>query len=205
MYLVKSIIDGLKILGFDKETILMVSKEKSLEEIFLSTLFMNYLIVLIAFVIGVIAGDINTGVLTIRGLDFNMPVIFGLMMIYPFLYNVGVYFLYALFGLIAEMLNTTKKVKPLISAGFHTAIVYTILVYVIVLISLFNPSYGLFLSGIFAIYFLLAMFLSISTIYGYSAAQTLIVLIIPLLIIGTILLLSLYFVDASTIISLFLI
>ena len=46
MYLSKSLIDGLKILGFDKQTIKTISKEKSLEEIFLSTLFLNYLIFL---------------------------------------------------------------------------------------------------------------------------------------------------------------
>lgn len=205
MYLYKSIADGLKILGFDKETIQKVSKEKSLEEIFLSTLFLNYLIVLIAFFIGIIAGDVSTGSLVIKGLNFNMPVLFGLLMVYPFVYNVIVYIIYGLFGVIAEMLNSSKRVKPLISVGFHTAIVYTILVYIISLLAIFNPTYGLFLLIVFLFYFLLSMFLSISTLYNYSSAQTLIILFVPLIIVFTLLLVTLYFVDPRTLIGIFLV
>jgi len=152
MYLSKSIIEGLKILGFEKDTIKKVSREKSLEEIFLSTLFLNYIIVLAVFFIGTIMGKIE-----LSGREINMPVFFGLLMIYPFVYNLIVYTIYGLFGLIAEMLNRKNHVKPLISVGFHTAIVYTIVIYVIVLLSVLNASYGLFLLGIFLLYFLYTM------------------------------------------------
>lgn len=178
MYLSKSLLDGLKILGFDKETIKAVAREKSLEEIFLSTLFLNYIIVLVIFLISATVGTVQ-----LSGRDLNMPVFFGLLMIYPFVYNVVVYALYGLFGLVAELLNTTKKVKPLLSVGFHTAIVYNIIFYVIGLLSVFDLMYGLFLFGVFTIYFLLTMFLSISTLYNYSNAQTLIVLFVPILVI----------------------
>ena len=198
MYLSKSIIEGLKILGFEKETIKKVSREKSLEEIFLSTLFLNYIIVLAVFFIGGIVGNIS-----LSGREINMPVFFGLLMIYPFVYNLAVYAIYGLFGLVAEMLNNHKKVKPLISVGFHTAIVYTIVFYIISLLSTFNLSYGLFLFGIFILYFLYTMFLSITILYGFSSGQTLIVLFIPLLVIFSLLLTVLYFVPPRAIVALF--
>lgn len=186
MYLTKSIIEGLKILSFDKETIKRVSREKTLEEIFLSTLFLNYIIVLVVFLIGSFIGNIS-----INGRELNMPVIFGILMIYPFTYNLIVYVTYGLFGLIAEMLDKRKSIKPLISVGFHTAIVYSIIVYVIALMSTFNLTYGFFILGLFMLYFLYTMFLSISTIYGYSFGQTLIVLFVPFLILGSILMVTL--------------
>lgn len=179
MYLGKSLIDGLKILGFDKETIKKVSKEKSLEEIFLSTLFLNYLIVLVVYIIGVLIGGYN-----ISGREINMPVFFGLLMVYPFAFNLIVYLIYGFFGVTAEMLDKKKHVKPLISVGFHTGIVYAILVYVIALLSTFNLSYGGFLLLFFMLYFMYTMFLSISTIYNYSLGQSLIILFIPFLILG---------------------
>lgn len=182
MYLSQSIIDGLKILGFDKETIKKVAREKSLEEIFLSTLFLNYLIVLIVFLL-----TLGMGGITIEGRELNMPVFFGLLMIYPFAYNVIIYVLYGLFGIVAELLNNHKKVKPLVSVGFHTAIVYSILIYIIGILATYDPLYSLFLLGIFIIYFLLTMFLAITTIYNFSGAQTIIVLLIPLFVIAVIL------------------
>lgn len=184
MYLANSIVDGLKILGFDKETIKKVSREKSLEEIFLSTLFLNYIIVLVIFMIGSFMGGIK-----IEGRALNLPVVFGLLMIYPFTYNLIVYAIYGLFGLVAEMLDKKKHIKPLIAVGFHTAIAYTIVIYVIGLLSTFDITYGIFILLLFILYFLYTMFLSISTIYKFSFGQTLIVLFVPFLLIGTVLLL----------------
>jgi DNA-directed RNA polymerase subunit E'/Rpb7 len=79
-----SFAQGLKILSFNRDTIKLVSKEKSLEEIFLSTLFLNYLIVLIVYLIAVSMGGI-----TIGDKSVNMPVFFGLLMIYPFTFNIA--------------------------------------------------------------------------------------------------------------------
>ncbi|MFW6285569.1 MAG: hypothetical protein ACOC16_00185 [Nanoarchaeota archaeon] len=200
MYIGNSIIDGLKILGFDKETIKKVSREKSLEEIFLSTLFLNYIIVLVIFMITVILG----GNIQLNNKDLNMSVFFGLLMIYPFAYNVIIYMVYGLFGFMSELLNSTKKIKPLVSVGFHTAIVYTLVFYIIGLITTFDYVYGLFLFALFVVYFLLTMFLSLMTIYNFSTQQALMVLIIPLLICVGALLLLIMFVDLKTIISFFL-
>ena len=179
MYIAKSLIEGLNILGFDKDTIKKVSKEKSLEEIFLSTLFLNYLIVLLVYLVGLLLGGYS-----IEGRELNMPVIFGLLMIYPFTYNLLVYGIYGFFGLMAEMLDKKAHVKPLISVGFHTGIVYAIIFYIIAMLSTFNASYGIIVSGLFLLYFLYTMFLSISTIYNFSLSQTLIVVFIPFLLLG---------------------
>jgi len=180
MYLTRSITEGLKILGFDKETIKSVSKERSLEEIFLSTLFLNYLIILIVFTITTISGPIS-----ISGRELNKEVLFGLLMVYPFAYNIVVYCTYGFFGLVAEMLKKKNITKPLISVGFHTAITYSIIFYIIALLSTFNLNYGLFLYFLFIIWFILTMFLSISVIYKYSFPQTLIIVFIPFLLFGT--------------------
>lgn len=187
MYLTNSIIEGLKILSFDKETIKKVSREKSLEEIFLSTLFLNYIIVLIVFIITSFMGN-----LTLNGRELNIPVIFGLLMIYPFTYNLVVFGIYGLFGLIAEMLDKKKNIKPLLSVGFHTAIVYTIIIYTISLFSTFNLYYGLFVFLLFVLYFIYTMFLSISIVYQYSFGQTLIVLFVPFLILTSLLMIIFY-------------
>ena len=183
MYLTKSIIEGLKILGFDKEAIKFVSKERSLEEVFLSTLFLNYMIILVVFFLGLISGPVY-----LSGKELNKEVLFGLLMIYPFAYNVIVYFMYGFFGLIAEMLDKKDSVKPLISVGFHTAITYSIIFYVVGLLALINLNYALFLFLLFFIWFILTMFLSISVLYKFSFAQTLIIVLIPLLLLGLLLL-----------------
>jgi len=185
MYLTKSLIDGLKILGFDRETIKTVSKERSLEEVFLSTLFLNYIIVLIIFTISMITGPIN-----LSGRELNMPVLYGILMMYPFIFNLIVYVVYGFFGLMAEMLNNKNHIKPLISVGFHTAIVYTVIIYLIGLTSLIDVTYSLFLLTVFILYFIYTMFLSISTIYEYSFAQSLIIVLVPFLLIGIILLIT---------------
>lgn len=179
MYLGKSITEGLSILGFDKATIKKVSKERTLEDIFLSTLFMNYIIVLIAYLIGVMLGGY-----TIQGRELNMPVIFGLMMVYPFAYNIVVYAVYGFFGLMAELLDKRNHVKPLVSVGFHTAIVYAVLFYLIAMVATASLSYAGILIAAFMAYFFYVMFLSISTVYNFSLSQTLIVLIVPFLILG---------------------
>lgn len=179
MYIANSLMEGLRILGFDKETIKTVSKEKSLEEIFLSTLFLNYLLVLIVYLIGIVIGGFS-----INGKELNMSVFFGLLMVYPFIYNLIVYLVYWFFGFTAEMLNSKNHIKPLISVGFHTAIVYSVLIYIIALLSTFNLAYGGFLLTVFLLYFLYTMFLSISTIYDYSLGQVLMIIFIPFLVLS---------------------
>ena len=100
---------------------------------------------------------------------------------------------YGLFGLIAEMLNTKEHVKPLISVGFHTAIVYTILVYVIGILATIDVMYAAFLLCAFMLYFIYTMFLAISTIYEFSLSQTLIVLFVPFLLLALALMIVLIF------------
>jgi len=194
MYIGKSLMNGLKILGFDKEAISDVAREKSLEEIFLSTLFFNYMIVLIVFFVSLVFGGV-----TINGRDLNENVFFGLLMIYPFVYNLIVYGVYALFGGVSELLQKAKTVKPLISVGFHVGIVYAIVLAVVGFAFAIDVMYGLFLFVVFLIYFLLTMFLAISTLYKYSFNQTLIILFIPILIFVVIVLLLGSFVDMSII------
>jgi len=183
MYILKSLSEGLRILGFDKPTIKTVSREKDLEEIFLSTLFLNYLIVLIVYLFGILIGGYS-----INGRELNMEVFFGLLMIYPFIYNLIIYIIYGFFGATAELMNSKKHIKPLISVGFHTGIVYSILILIICTIaSSIGFELGLILLGIFALYFLYTMFISISTIYKFSLGQTLTVLMIPFLVLGILL------------------
>ncbi len=174
MYITKSLIEGLKILGFDKETIKNVAREKNLEEIFLSTLFLNYLMVLIIYLLGILTGGFS-----IEGREINMTVFFGLLMIYPFVYNLAVYGIYGFFGAMAELLDKRKHIKPLISVGFHTAVVYSIVLYVIGLLTLFDINYGIFMFVLFMIYFIYTMFLAIKEIYEYSQGQIMIILFIP--------------------------
>jgi len=187
MYISKSIIDGLKILGFDKESIKSVSREKSLEEIFLSTLFLNYVLVLVIFILTTMTGGAS-----INGRALNMPVIYGILMMYPFTYNLLIYLTYGLFGLMAEMLNKKSHIKPLLSVGFHTAITYSVVFYIIAIIATSNLMASLFLSILFIIWFIFTMFLSISVIYKFSLPQTLIIVFLPLLLISIIILILLF-------------
>jgi hypothetical protein len=183
MYILKSLAEGLRILGFDKPTIKTVSREKDLEEIFLSTLFLNYIIVLFVYVIGIIMGGYSIG-----DRALNMEVFFGLLMVYPFVYNLTIYLIYGFFGLTAELINTKNHIKPLISVGFHTGIVYSIIILIIAALSLIlGFELGAILFGVFFSYFLYTMFLSISTIYNFSFGQSLTVLMIPFLVFGIIL------------------
>jgi hypothetical protein len=120
--------------------------------------------------------------------DLNMEVFFGLLMVYPFIFNLAVYLIYGFFGITAELLNTKKHVRPLISVGFHTAIVYSIVLLIISALSIvLGFELGAILFGVFFTYFLYTMFLSISTIYNYSFGQSLTVLMIPFLVFGIIL------------------
>ncbi len=176
MYLTDSVINGLKIMAFDKETMKKVSREKSLEEIFLSTLFLNYIIVLVVFLITLFTDNISFG-----SREINPQVFFGFLMIYPFVFNIKIYALYGFFGIVAELLNKHKKVKPLISVGFHTGIVYAIIMYMIGLISTFSLRLASFFVIAFLMYFLVTMFVSISAVYQYSLPQILIVMMIPII------------------------
>ena len=180
----KSLIEGLKILSFEKDTIKKVSREKNLEEIFLSTLFMNYLIVLIIYLVGVAIGGYSIG-----GREINMPVFFGLLMIYPFTFNICVYIIYGLFALFAEMINNSKRAHPILSVGFHTAFVYSIVILIVMAISSkLGFGYAAFVLSIFALWFLYTMFVSIHYVYEFSFPQTLIVLMMPFLLIGILML-----------------
>ncbi|NQZ84588.1 MAG: hypothetical protein HRU03_02620 [Nanoarchaeales archaeon] len=183
MYILKSLAEGLRILGFDRPTIRTVSREKDLEEIFLSTLFLNYIIVLFVYLIGIIMGGYSIG-----DRALNMEVFFGLLMVYPFIFNLKVYLIYGFFGITAELLNAKNHVRPLISVGFHTAIVYSIIILIICALSLaVGFQLGAILFGVFFAYFLYTMFVSISTIYKFSFGQSLTVLMIPFLVIGIVL------------------
>lgn len=183
MYILKSISEGLRILGFDKPTIKTVSREKDLEEIFLSTLFLNYILVLIVYLIGVGIGGYKIG-----ARELNMEIFFGLLMVYPFIYNLLIYIIYGFFGMTAELINDKKHVKPLIAVGFHTALVYTILIFVISILSItVGFKLGAILLGVFGVYFIYAMFTAIHTIYNYSFGETLTVLMIPFLVLGILL------------------
>ena len=94
MYLAHSIFEGIKILALDKEAIKRNSREKNLEEIFLSTLFLNYLIVLILYLISTLNGGFS-----IEGRALNPSIFYGLLMIYPFFFNLAIYLVYALIPL----------------------------------------------------------------------------------------------------------
>lgn len=179
MYIGNAIIEGLRILGLDKKTIKKASREKDLEEIFISTLFLNYFIVLVVYLLGLILGGYN-----LNGRELNTPVLFGLLMIYPFFFNIVIFGIYSLFGYVAELLNKKNHIHPLLSVGFHTAIVYALLLYIIGLIATLNASLALFLLGIFFLYFLYTMFVVISTVYDFSLHLTLIVLMTPFLTLG---------------------
>ena len=180
MYIVHALIDGLKVLSFDKQVIRRVSKEKSLEDIFLSTLFVNYMVVLVCFLVIVAMG----GQLYLEDRMLNMPVLMGLLLMYPFAFNIVVYGVYSLFGLMAELVNTKNHVRPLLSTGFHSAIAYAPILYGIAVITTASVTLGLILLAVFSIYFLLIMFYIISVVYKYSFAQSMMVLLIPLLIAG---------------------
>ncbi len=180
MYIIHAIEDGLKILGFNRQVIKKVSKEKSLEDIFLSTLFVNYMIVLVCFLVIVAVG----GQLMIEDRALNMPVVMGLLLMYPFAYNIVVYALYAFFGLMAELVNSKNHVRPLLSAGFHSAIAYAPIIYVMTLILTASVQFGAMLFAAFALYYLIDMFHIISTVYKFSLPQTLIVIFVPIIIIG---------------------
>ncbi|MFW5704771.1 MAG: hypothetical protein ACOCXG_02915 [Nanoarchaeota archaeon] len=184
MYICNSMLEGLKILGFDKKAIREASTEKKLEDIFLSNIFVNYFIVMIVYLAGLLSGGFSLG-----GRELNMPIIYALLMIYPLAFNLVVYGVYGFFGLFAEMLDKKKTIKPLLSVGFHASIVYTILFAVIGAFALINPSYGLFLGIAFDIYFIFAMFKIISVVYGFSHNKTVMVVMVPLLFIAIIALL----------------
>lgn len=180
MYIIHAMVDGLKILSFDKQVIKKVSKEKSLEDIFLSTLFVNYMVVLVCFLVIVAMG----GQIYLEHMPLNMPVIMGFLLMYPFAFNIAVYAMYSFFGLMAELVNTKNHVRPLLSTGFHAAIAYAPILYGIAVITTASVSIGLLLISAFAVYFLVSMFYTISTLYHYSFAQTLMVLLIPMLLVG---------------------
>ena len=176
-----SFYEGLRILSFDRDTIKKVSKEKSLEEIFLSTLFLNYLLVLVVYIIGVAIGGFTVG-----DKSLNMPVFFGLLMIFPFTYNLIVYLLYGLFALFAELLHAKGgTAHQLLSVGFHTAFVYSIVIFIVALVSSqLGTKYAIIVLSIFFLWYLYSLFVSISEVYDFSLPQTLIVLFLPFLLIG---------------------
>ncbi len=186
MYIIHAIIDGLKILAFDKQVIKKVSREKSLEDIFLSTLFVNYMIVLVCFLVAIVMG----GQLYIEDKMLNMPIALGFLLMYPFAFNVVVYGIYSFFGLMAELVDTKKHIKPLLSTGFHTAITYALILYGIAIITSASVMIGMFIFSAFVFYFLITMFYIISVVYKYSFAQSLMVLLIPLLLLGVLIMIS---------------
>ncbi len=179
MYLAQSILQGLKILTLDKKTIKSTAREKSLEDIFLSTLFLNYLIVVIIYVLSIINGGFS-----INERALNPSVFYALIMIYPFFFNLMIYLIYGLFGAIAELVEKKVHVKPLLCVGFHSAIVYAVLFYAIFLAATFNLAYGLFLLGGFVLYFIYAMIVILKAVYNFSGNKTAIVVFLPFVIVS---------------------
>ena len=109
---------------------------------------------------------------------------------YPFAFNVVVYGIYSFFGLMAELVDTKKHIKPLLSTGFHTAITYALILYGIAIITSASVMIGMFIFSAFVFYFLITMFYIISVVYKYSFAQSLMVLLIPLLLLGVLIMIS---------------
>lgn len=179
MYLSQSILQGLKILTLDKKTIKSTAREKNLEEIFLSTLFLNYLIVVIIYIISMINGGFS-----INERALNPTVFYAIIMIYPFFFNLMIYLIYGLFGIVAEHVEKKAHVKPLLCVGFHSAIVYAILFYAIFLAMTFDLAYGLFLLGGFALYFIYAMISILKIVYNFSGNKIAIVVFLPFVVIS---------------------
>lgn len=177
MHIRESIIEGIKILGFNSKIIKRVGREKDLEEIFLSTIFFNYLLMLILFFINLALGGFK-----IAGRELNQTVVFAFMMIYPFIYNLKLYIYFGILGYASELLEKSKTIKPLISVGFHIGVVYTLIFVILGIIFFINPNLGIILYVLAIIHFLIISFVAVSKIYKFSFNQTLIVIFIPILI-----------------------
>ena len=184
MKLCHSLYEGLKILGFDKETIKRTGREKHLEDIFLSTLFLNYMLILALYLIIIIIG----GDIIYQGRVLNLPVLFGLMLAYPFIFNVITYLIYFIFAATAEVLDKRKTIKPILCIGFHTAFAYGVLAFLVIFLSYFNIISAKFVLLVFFFYFLYSMFVNISTIYEFSLEKTLLCLFLPFFFFGLLIL-----------------
>ncbi|MCA9486042.1 hypothetical protein H6501_02690 [Candidatus Woesearchaeota archaeon] len=188
MYIGRSLAEGLQILSFNKQVIRKISRERNLEEIFLTTLFVNYLIVMVFYLASFISGGFF-----LEGRVLNPHFVYAILMVYPFAFNLFVYVLYGVFSLMAELLDKKLRFRPLLSVGFHTAVVYALFFYAIVLVSTFSLSAGLFLFLLLFLYFLYSLFLSLSVVYSFSLPQTLIVLFVPFVVLGFLFLLLFLF------------
>ncbi len=179
MEIYKSLRLGLDILKFKKSAILKASRDKDLEEIFLETLFFNYILVLVTFIVSLFAGGFRIG-----GNAINQMVFFSLLMLYPFAFNVIIYFLYSIYGYVAELIYKQQKVKELVGVGFHIGIVYAFLIYILFFLTLLNPQLGVYLFAAFFVYFIYSLFIVIKLLYKFTGEQTLLVLFLSLLIIS---------------------
>ncbi len=185
MYLNKSLKDGLKILKFSKAKIKQVSKEKNLEEMFLVNLFMNYLIVLVLFFVILLTGGI-----VINKKVIDTKIFFSLLLLYPFAYNLIMYSFFGFYGLLAEYLNSIKKIKPLLAVGYHVSLVYSLIIYIIFLIYLINQELGIFLFISLFIYFIYTLFVILKVIYNLKGNEVAMVLLLFLLFIASVYLVS---------------
>lgn len=180
MQLYKTLKEGVDVLKCKSTSIRQISRDKDLEEVFLVNLFLNYIIVLVFFFF-----MIGSGVKNVFG-GINDQSLFALLLIYPFIYNLVIYLIFGLFGILAEFLNRKKKVKPMLSVGYHVGVVYAVLVYIIALIGVINPVYSFYLSIILFIYFLYMMLVSMKSVYKLSGNETAITILLFLFILSLI-------------------
>ena len=185
----RQISSGLRLLDFKEDAINKFKKEKSLEDIFLSNLFVNYFLCLITFTLFLIFGEFSFNQEAI-----NTAIFLAFLLIYPFLYNILVYIVYGIFGFTAEVLEPKKHIKPLISIGYHISIIYSLFFFIIASIFLISPLLGKILLVIYFIYFFIHLFITISKVYNFSLPKTLIVVLAPLLTLSLFfLLISIFF------------
>ena len=173
--------DGAKILDFHKKTIKKVSKEKKLEDSFLNNLLLNFCVVLILF-LTILSFNTNSA----ANQKLNLYILFGVLLIYPFIFNTIVYLWYSLFGFVAEMLGAKDEVKSLLSVGFHSTFIYAIFISIIGTIMFWNSGLGKILFWIIILHFLCVTFASIKEIYKFSNQKTLMCIFVPFILLGVI-------------------
>ena len=191
--LIKSLKTGFKIFDLNKLTINLVKHEKNLEHVFLENLILNYFFCMFVFVIFLLMGEYRVGDIII-----NKSIFLVSILLYPFFYTLFIYFIYLIFALSAEFVDSKKNIRPLITIGFYTSLIYSFIVILLVFIFTLNKIIGLLLLGLYLIYFLINMFCVISEVYRFSLHKSLIVLFIPLFILSFIfLMISIFFPSLS--------
>ena len=177
--IILSLKEGIKILELNKMTINLLKYQKKLEDIFLENLIVNYFLCMVLFFIFLGFGDYRVGNTII-----NSSFFLGFLLLYPFLYNLFIYIVYLIFGISAEFIDNKKNIRPLMTIGYHTSIIYSFIFFFLALAFVYNKIVGLILLLIYLSYFLINMFCVISEVYHFSLHKTLIVLFVPILCIS---------------------